>query len=156
MASIERSNIGFQFGWYLIVGGTCTVVDVGGFVVLTALAVPIVIASPTSFLLGTVVNYFLSYWLAFTRGRYGRAGEIGRLLFVAAIGLGLNSLFVWAFIKLGIAPSLAKTIAIPPVLIWNFLARRWIVFHKQMPDTTFNLSNKVADQLAGSTDHSSK
>jgi putative flippase GtrA len=143
MTDMNRSNIGVQFGWYLLVGGTCTVVDVGGFVLFTSLGLAVVFASPASFLCGTVVNYFLSYWLAFTRGKYSRREEIIRLFIVAGVGLLLNSLFVWIFIQFAVDAAVAKAMAIPPVLIWNFLARRALVFHQELPDTTYAISQKV-------------
>jgi putative flippase GtrA len=65
--------------------------------------------------------------------------------------LALNSLFVWIFLQFGVAAPIAKAIAIPPVLIWNFLARRTLVFHQELPDTTFALSNRVAQSISGET-----
>jgi putative flippase GtrA len=130
---MERSNIGVQFGWYLVVGGLSTVVDIGGFWLLRQLGLSMLLASPTSFLSGTVCNYFLSYTLAFTRGRHERGPEVGAFAIVVLVGLILNSGFAFLFVSWGAAEVLAKTAAVPCVLAWNFLGRRWFVFHPEIP-----------------------
>ena len=134
---VKRTDIGVQFLAYLVVGGLSTVVDLGGFALLRWLGLAVMAAAPTSFVAGTVFNYFASYVLAFRRGLYERGEEIGRLFAVAVVGLVLNTGFVWLFVRLGIDPLLAKTIAVPCVLAWNFLGRRWLVFHRELPDLTW-------------------
>lgn len=138
-----------------MVGGLSTAVDLGGFVALRALGASTLIASPTSFLAGTAFNYAASVTLAFRRGRRGRVGEVGALLAVAGVGLALNSGFVWAFVSLGLAPALAKTLAVPCVLAWNFLGRRWLVFQPELPDATWALLGGEGDQGEDRTSHSS-
>ena len=46
---------------------------------------PILLASASSFVMTTLVNYYLCYKLSFIRGRLH---EIGRLFAVALVGLG--------------------------------------------------------------------
>lgn len=141
---MERSNIYVQFGLYLVVGGSSTVVDLGGFAFLQWLGVSVVLASPTSFVAGTVFNYFASYIVAFQRGRFSRSGEVARLFAVALVALLLNSLCVWLFLRFTtLSPQLAKTLAVPCVLLWNFLGRRWLVFHKEMPEATYRASKRL-------------
>lgn len=145
---MKRDNIFVQFGLYLVVGGSSTVVDLGGFALLRALSVPVIVASPTSFVSGTIFNYFASYIVAFRRGRYGRTHEIGRLFAVALVGLILNSFFVWLFIAAaGLHPMWAKTLAVPCVLMWNFLARRWLVFHPELPSGTWQMSQNLMEHF---------
>ena len=141
---VKRTDIGVQFAVYLFVGGASTLVDLGGFALLRWLGVAVLIASPTSFVAGTVFNYFASYALAFRRGLFGRAEEVSRLFAVALIALVLNSAFVWAFVSLGaLDPMWAKTLAVPCVLAWNFLGRRWLVFHKELPDLTWSAGTRL-------------
>lgn len=141
---VKRTDIGVQFAVYLFVGGASTLVDLGGFALLRWLGVAVLIASPTSFVAGTVFNYFASYALAFRRGLFGRAEEVSRLFGVALVALALNSAFVWAFVALaGLDAMWAKTLAVPCVLAWNFLGRRWLVFHKELPDRTWAASNRL-------------
>jgi putative flippase GtrA len=141
---MKRSDIGVQFLAYLVVGGSSTFVDLGGFALLQWLGVPLMVASASSFVAGTLFNYFASYALAFRRGLYGRTEEVSRLFVVALVGLLLNSAFVWVFVHLlGVPPMWAKTIAVPCVLAWNFLGRRWLVFHKELPDLTWDASTRL-------------
>jgi putative flippase GtrA len=58
-----------QFFLYLIVGGLYFFVDIGTFIVLRAIDLPIIPASVASFSLATAANYLLSIVIAFERGR---------------------------------------------------------------------------------------
>jgi putative flippase GtrA len=123
-----------QFFLYLIVGGLSFFVDIGSFIVLRAIEVPVILASVTSFILATAANYLLSVILAFERGRFRRNIEILRFLSVVMIGLGLNTLLVWCFVyPLALHPTVAKIIAVPIVLVWNYLGRRRLVFGNEIP-----------------------
>ena len=123
-----------QFGWYSIVGSISAIADIGGFIALDQTGMPVLLASASSFIIATLVNYYLCYKLAFIRGRFNRPREIARLFMVAVVGLGLNTLFVWLFISSAtFPPVIAKIAAIPLVLAWNFLGRRHLVFHKPAP-----------------------
>ena len=123
-----------QFFLYLIVGGLSFFVDIGTFIALRAIEVPVIPASVMSFSLATASNYLLCVVLAFERGRFHRYIEILRFLTVALIGLGLNTLLVWCFVyPLSLHPTAAKIIAVPIVLIWNYLGRRLFVFSNEIP-----------------------
>jgi len=123
-----------QFFLYLFVGGLCSICDVGGFWLLQAADIPIIIASATSFTVATTLNYFLSYFFVFERGRFSMSHEIARVFVVSLIGLALNTLLVYLFVSdLALNGVLAKIIAIPLVLFWNFLGRRIFVFRPTIP-----------------------
>jgi putative flippase GtrA len=123
-----------QFFLYLIVGGLSFFVDIGAFIVLRAIEVPVILASVTSFGLSAAANYLLSVTLAFERGRFRRAVEMQRFLSVILVGLGFNTLLVWCFVyQFLIHPTAAKIIAVPIVLIWNYLGRRLFVFRNEIP-----------------------
>lgn len=150
---MNRSDIRAQFGWYLIVGGSAFVVDIGSFLALQAVGLQLLAASALAFVAATAFNYVLSYRLAFSRGKYGRGEEIGRLAFVALVGLGLNTALVWLFVDIGgVLPVIAKVVAVPIVLVWNFLGRRLLVFRPELPSATFTLTQNVVDQIAGPHD----
>jgi putative flippase GtrA len=120
-----------QFSWYLVVGGLAFFVDIGVFVALSRLGVTLIPASIAGFVLATIANYFLSYFLAFQRGRFGRTHELARLFLVAGVGLVLNTAIVWLLAELlDVPPVIAKVVAVPIVLVWNFLGRRLFVFHR--------------------------
>src|SRR6516164_6843928 len=123
-----------QFFLYLIVGGLSFFVDIGAFIVLRSIEVPVIPASVTSVSLATAANYLLSVVLAFERGRFHRFVEMLRFLSVVLVGLGFNTLLVWCFIfRFSIHPAAAKIAAVPVVLIWNYLGRRLFVFSKDIP-----------------------
>lgn len=144
MGSLKPTNTMVQLGWYLIVGGSAFVVDIGCFVVLAATGLQVLVASALSFVMATIVNYFLSYKLAFVGGRFERVNEIMRLFVVALIGLGLNTFFVWLLITCTpIPPVMAKVAAVPLVFGWNFLGRRSIVFYARVPSSTFAITEFI-------------
>jgi putative flippase GtrA len=123
-----------QLFLYLIVGGLSFFVDIGSFIALRAIEVPVIAASVTSFSLATAANYLLSVVLAFERGRFRRSIEMLRFLSVVLVGLGFNTLLVWCFVyRFSIHPAAAKIIAVPVVLIWNYLGRRFFVFSNDIP-----------------------
>lgn len=139
-----------QFGFYLVVGGLSAVVDVGLFWQLVLAGFPIMYASVTSFIIATFVNYFLSYTLAFVRGRYSLHAEFVRFWLVSLIGLGLNTFVVWMLLRLFVGPLASKIIALPVVLAWNFLGRRLFVFHKdKIPLPVDSVRTLVEKAIAG-------
>ena len=130
----QRRQALVQLALYLVVGGTCFCIDIGGFIVLRHLGFPILAASATSFVMATFANYLLCCALVFRSGRFSRAEEILRLFVIAIVGLGLNSAMVWLLAEiLGVNPTLAKILAVFPVFAWNYLGRRSIVFDGRPP-----------------------
>ncbi|MGH7025502.1 MAG: GtrA family protein [Caulobacteraceae bacterium] len=131
-----------QLGAYLIVGGLSSVIDVGLFWLIAPHAASPIAASAASFTVATLANYFLSYAIAFVRGRYSRAGEIVRIVVISVVGLAVNTLAMWAGVYLGLPPLVAKIIAIPVVLIWNFMGRRLFVFERDRPPPILDLAKR--------------
>jgi putative flippase GtrA len=128
------ASLTMQFLLYLVVGGLSFCVDIGTFVLLQSAGVPVIPASITSFIAATGANYVLSIRLAFQAGRFRRSVEVARFLGVVLVGLALNTGFVWLFVyPFGLHPTVAKIAAVPIVLVWNYLGRRLLVFHAQLP-----------------------
>jgi putative flippase GtrA len=124
-----RSVALLQLAFYLVVGGICFCIDIGGFVALRYFKVPILTASATSFVTATLANYLLCCAFVFRSGRFSRSEELLRLFGIAVIGLGLNSAVVWLLAEiLGVDPTVAKILAVFPVFAWNYLGRRTAVF----------------------------
>lgn len=147
MGSLRATDTVVQLGWYAIVGGAAFVVDIACFVALAESGFPVLVASALSFVMATIVNYFMCYKLAFVRGRFERANEIMRLFGVALIGLGLNTFFVWLFITYTpMPPVMAKVSAVPLVFGWNFLGRRSIVFYAKVPSSTFAITQFIVSR----------
>jgi putative flippase GtrA len=128
-AAPQRWLATLQLALYLVVGGICFCIDIGGFIALRYLGFPILVASAMSFSTATLANYLLCCAVVFRRGRFSRQEEVARLFAIAVVGLGLNSAMVWFLAEIVRAdPTLAKIIAVFPVFAWNYLGRRRIVF----------------------------
>lgn len=126
--------LSLPMGRYLVVGGVAFLVDLSSFMLLNLAGLPVLLASAAGFIMATLVNYVLCYTFVFTRGHYGRAGEIVRLFVVALIGLSLNTFCVWVFISLTpLLPAFAKIAAVPLVFAWNYFGRRLFVFPTTTP-----------------------
>ena len=63
-----------------------------------------------------------------------------RLFAVALVGLAITAVLVWLLMALGLAALSARLIATPLALVWNFGARRLLVFDRNMPEGTWRLS----------------
>jgi putative flippase GtrA len=142
---IDRRNIPAQLLLYLLVGGLSLCADF--IVFLTLLPVGLVPAVIAGFVVGTVANYILSTVLAFASGRFGRVDELFRLFCVALIGSGLTLGIVLALSALGLSAVLAKIVATVAVFGWNFLGRRYFVFHAELPERSWSLANRSLAKL---------
>jgi putative flippase GtrA len=141
--AIGRSDMRAQFVWYLLVGGLSFLADLTAFAALIALGVPVMLALVIGFAVGTLTNYLLCRVLAFTGGRFRRMGEIARLVGVALAGLAFTAALVAAFMALGLPAVVARIVATPIALAWNYLGRRAFVFRAEMPQGTWRLSERA-------------
>ncbi|MGE0724515.1 MAG: GtrA family protein [Alphaproteobacteria bacterium] len=145
---MTRTDIRLQFAAYLVVGGLAFVTELAAFLALLGSGLAPIPASVASFLVATVANYILSRRIAFARGARSVPAEAVRFLAVAAVGLLLNTAIVWALLALAVAPTIAKIAAVAPVLAWNFLGRRALVFSRAVPDGTWRLAGRLATRPA--------
>jgi putative flippase GtrA len=135
--------LGLQFVLYLFVGGISSVLDIGGFAALQYAGVAYLAASTLSFIAATILNYVLSYVLAFTRGRHSPRSEIIRFWLVSLVGLLINTAVVWILVKALAAPPIwGKVVAVPVVLVWNFVGRRLFVFSKELPPAAMAIMSR--------------
>ncbi len=118
---------------YTFVGGLAFIVDFGTLFVLTEyFALHYLISAAIAFILGLLTNYFLSVNWVFSKRKIGNV-RIEFLLFtiIGLIGLGFNELFLWVFTDLlSVYYLLSKIITAVFVYLWNFLARKYILFNK--------------------------
>ena len=134
--STASSNTTFSaelkgFARYLLVGGTATCVDVGLFLFFAQyLGLPYLRVAAATFVLATLVNYFLRVRIVFVSGvRYARRWEIALVFAVSGVGLALNQSILWASVELLALPLLfSKLAATAVVVFWNYSARRFFVF----------------------------
>ena len=133
-----------QFGLYLVVGGLSFLGDLAFFVLLIHMGMQVLWASAASFVVGSVLNYFLSTQIVFRAGRFERSMEVGSFIAVVLIGLSLTTVLMYILTGwVGLGGVAAKLITVPTVLVWNFLGRRLFVFHSDMPAEVVALSERL-------------
>ncbi|MDR0618350.1 MAG: GtrA family protein [Bacteroidales bacterium] len=129
---VRRTNLTVvQFLRGMLVGGVCVLSDMLILYLLVQLAdIHYLLANTAAFFTGTVLNYILSItWIFTSHGNYSRQKEFIIFCIIGAIGLALNSLFMWIFTDyLGIYYMNSKIITTILVYIWNFFSRKHILF----------------------------
>lgn len=149
LSGLSRSNMPAQFGLYLIVGGLSFLFDFVVFLVM--LPAGTTLAVIVGFCAGTAMNYALSRLLAFSGGRFRRRTEVMRLLIVALIGGALTLLIVTVLMWLGMGSVAAKIVATPLAIGWNYLGRRWFVFHSEIPEMSWTVLQQAATVVQGAS-----
>ena len=127
----KNSNVLIQFLRYAVVGGIAFLIDFSLLYVLTIFAhIHYLISAAISFLIGLVVNYLLSiYWVFDKRTLENRMAEFFIFTLIGLVGLGLNEGFMWFFTGfVGLYFMYSKLISTFFVLLWNFAARKVILF----------------------------
>ncbi|MBO4331518.1 MAG: GtrA family protein [Oscillospiraceae bacterium] len=120
-----------QFFRSIFVGGAAFLTDTAVLMLLKALGVHYLIAAAIGFIIGTALNYILTRRFVFAalEPRMSRPFEMTVFLAISLVGLALTELLVWLFAgKLGVVVLLSKTFAAMIVYIWNFFARRFILY----------------------------
>ena len=121
-----------QFFRYVFVGGIATIVDWGVLFLLTdGLGIHHLISAIFSFIAGLAANFVLSKLFVFkaNEARVEPRLEFLAYGFIGVIGLGMTELILlcctgwlhWHYM-------LSKVIATALVLVWNYLARKMLVY----------------------------
>ncbi len=116
---------------YTFVGGFAFVVDFGTLFVLTEFAGMHYLASATvAFALGLLTNYAISVVWVFSRSRFSsRWIEFAVFGGIGLVGLGINDGCMWTLTELaGAHYMLSKVGSTTIVYLWNFFARKYLVF----------------------------
>lgn len=116
---------------YFVVGGVATCVDIGLFLLFAQhFGLPYLKVAAGTFVIATLVNYFLSVRFVFVSGiRYRRRWEIALVFVVSGVGLALNQTILSLCVERAQFSLLAgKLTATGTVFFWNYFARRLIVF----------------------------
>lgn len=125
-----------QFLRYFVTGGLAFVVDFGGFALaLYCFNVHYLIANLIGLIGGGFVNYLLSFGWVFSAQK--RAMEKHRLLeiivfvLICLVGMALNELLMFVFVGIFVLQEmLSKMGAAIIVLLYNFFARKYILFKR--------------------------
>ena len=119
---------------YCFVGGFAFLVDYGLLVLLTEVfGLHYLVSATISFLVGLVVNYLLSTcWIFRISKLENRWVEFVVFAIIGVVGLLLNNLLLFLFTDLvHIHYMVSKLLTTAIVMIWNFGARKVILFNKK-------------------------
>ena len=126
---------------FVFTGGVCFLIEYAALVALKEwLHMPVLLATPTAFLISVFFNYLLCIRWVFPGAKDGRRAQIG---FVITSGLGffLNWLLMWALTALfgedtalltlfGVTIKVYlvnKVVATVLVMIWNYFTKRIVL-----------------------------
>ncbi len=129
----ETTNWFIQFFRYIFVGGIAFLADAGA-LWLCEKFMHYLIAAAIAFVFGLVVNYVLSVCFVFSADERttSRTAEFIIYAVIGVIGLGLTELIMWLFTDvIGLYFLLSKIVAAAIVLVWNFVARKKIIYTKK-------------------------
>jgi len=116
---------------YFFVGAIAAVIDIGLFTIFASyLKFPWAIVSVSTFVIATLINYFLSIQFVFKSGsKYKKYQEILGVFLLSSLALLLNQMFLYLFIeKMNIHLILSKCITTGMLFLWNYYGRKKIIF----------------------------
>ena len=115
----------WQFIRFSFVGGTCFAIDYGLMVLLTEVCdIRYIYSSALSFVIATIINYFLSVRFVFDHQDHGHK-DLSVFIVLGAIGLGLNQVMMFVLVdQFTIHYMIAKLIAGIMVSFYNFASRK--------------------------------
>ena len=128
----RSDNTLIQLFRYTFVGGFAFMVDIGSLYALTEfLQFHYLVSAAIAFMLGLVVNYRLSViWVFSRRAVRSKWVEFAVFAGVGIIGLVFNELIIWFFTeKVALYYLLSKIISAVFVYLWNFVARKFLLFN---------------------------
>ncbi len=130
----ETDNWFIQLFRYLFVGGAAFLVDYGLLVLLTEVfGLHYLVSATISFIAGLIVNYLLSTSWIFRKSKMeNKWAEFLIFSIIGVVGLLLNNLLLYLFTDLAhIHYMISKLITTAIVMLWNFGARKIILFNRK-------------------------
>lgn len=123
------SNALIQFFRYIFVGGVAFLADGGSLFLIEAIGVNYLIAAIFAFIIGLVCNFLLSKLMVFQRSDKDGKVEFAVYGVIGVIGLGITEIIMYVLTEIaGIYFMLSKVVAAAIVLIWNFVARKLVLY----------------------------
>lgn len=124
----KTTDVKIQFFRYIFVGGMAFVADfIALFLLKELLHLNLYIAVAIAFIFGLLTNYILSKLLVFTKEN--SIGEFITFTTIGVIGLIFTELLMHLFaVIIGIQYLISKAIVACIVLVWNFTAKKIILY----------------------------
>lgn len=129
---------GVQLIRYTFVGGIAFLIDFGLLYILTEYGhFHYLLSAGISFMAGLTVNYLLSKKWVFHKSKIKhRSVEFILFGIIGLIGLGFNTLFLWIFTDIfAIYYMASKILTAILVYLWNFFARKYLLFTPREKET---------------------
>ena len=125
-----------QFISYFFVGGAAAVVEwLVFFSLVSFFDSQYLLATALAFVASTTVNWLLGRRFTFKNADYKgkRLKELLLVFLVSAIGLAFNMLLMYLFVDIfrmnsNIMKTIAKILSTGTVFIWNYLARKHLIY----------------------------
>lgn len=131
----QSGDIRIQAFRYLISGGTAFLIDTGLLALLTELfgQEHLLLWTAIAFLTGLLVTYLFSIlWVFDNRSMKSWTAEVAIFVLIGVVGLGFTELLMWLFAqKAGLHYLLSKIITTVIVFIWNFVAKKLLLFRSK-------------------------
>ena len=133
----NNKNIIGQFLRYFVTGGLAFIVDFGVFALsLYYFEIHYLVSNLIGLMAGNVVNYLLSIGWVFSAEKRKmekhRLLEIVVFVLISLFGMGLNEFLMYLFVGvLVVQEMISKIVAAIIVLLYNFFARKYILFKKK-------------------------
>lgn len=121
-----------EFIKYIFVGGCAFIADWLILFLLGLLKIHYLLATPLGFTVGLLVNYALAKLLVFKENaKVSKKAEFLIYTLIGVIGLILTEGLMYAFTEwLNFHPLISKIFSAALVLIWNYVAKKIILYKK--------------------------
>lgn len=123
-----------QFLRYFVTGGLAFVADFGLFAVAVyCFDIHYLVSNLIGLAAGSVINYLLTIgWVFSTEKRTmenHRVLEIAVFIVISLLGMAFNEVLMYVFVGMcGAQEMVSKAVAAVVVMMWNFVARKFIMF----------------------------
>jgi putative flippase GtrA len=122
-----------ELGRYTVAGGLASLVDVGLLWVLTqGMGVYYLHAAALAFGVGLLTSYLLSIgWVFHQRTWQNPWVELGLFTLIGGLGLLWCGVCLWVLTEYAHVHYLcSKMVSALVVVCWNFVAKKWVLFHR--------------------------
>jgi glycosyltransferase involved in cell wall biosynthesis len=124
-----------QLLFYLFIGGTAALLNLGIFIVLQPLQISLPFKTGMSFMIAAAFNYLLCIWILFRhKARWNSLSEVIVFLLVVFFVGVVDYFSTHLLIYNDYSPALAKIYASCIGLMLNFAGRKWLVFPERKSD----------------------